>query len=148
MNTFNIIFNFPNSTPYSSLKNTLSMYIQAHNEVTAIEIGIELIMEHINSSENYLNDIKYDNNYHFFLLHKEEFREYVRQKNSINTDSLEEALQPYNGNPSINYDYKKKVQSYMFDFIKDNFKTFVSDHTHCEKVILNEIKYHSVGHDE
>ena len=98
---------------------------------------------------NALNDIEYDNNYHFFLLHKEEFTEYVSQKNSINTDSLEEALKPYDGNrSSIDCDYKNKVESYMFDFIKDNFETYVSDHTHCEKVILNEIKYHSVGHDE
>jgi len=54
MTTFHIVFRFPNSTQYSSLENTLRMYIQADNEGTAINIGIKLIMEHINSSENYL----------------------------------------------------------------------------------------------
>jgi len=112
-------------------------------------LKVSLVIKLAFKMRNALNDIEYDNNYHFFLLHKEEFTEYVSQKNSINTDSLEEALKPYDGNrSSIDCDYKNKVESYMFDFIKDNFETYVSDHTHCEKVILNEIKYHSVGHDE
>jgi len=156
MNTFYIEIQFPYSIPqqktivYTYEETTLDMYIQEDNEVSAIKTGIKLFMKHINSSDHYLNDIlEYYDNYDFFLLHKKEFTEYVSQKNSINTDSLEEALKPYDGNPSsIDDDYKKKVESYMFDFIQDNLEKYVSDNIHCEEIILNEIKYHSVRRDE
>jgi hypothetical protein len=127
-------------------ETTFDMYIQEDNEVSANKTGIKLFMEHINSSEYYLNDLlEYDNNYQFFLLHKKEFTEYVSQKNSsINTDSLEEVLKP----SSIDDDYKKEVESYMFDFIQDKLEKYISDHIHCEEINLNQIKYNYVCHDE
>jgi len=131
-------------------ETTFDMFIQEDNKVSANKTGIKLFMEYINSSEYYLNDLlKYDNNYQFFLLHKEEFTEYVSQKNSsINKDSLEEALKPCDGNPSSIDDYKNKVESYMFDFIQDKLEKYVSDHIHCEEIILNKIEYNCVHHHE
>lgn len=147
---YKVVFTFPNNQEYSSKECTLSFNIEAVDLLSARNLSVYMINEHIKNSDECKFLIRSDLNTYFFRNHTKKFEEYLKSIDKEIDINLLHDLYSCKSKLYIPSSYKDNVQSHMYHFIIANFEQYILENLNVEEmhIVMNTIKFIQTGHDE
>lgn len=148
MRIFVVIIRIPPQGPYGSQFHiTYTVHVIAKSPEEAANNAIPIIRNDV--IEDHSDDIRYSdkttNGYFEFV--KESFTAFVQEKDStIDITLLENAINPFPENESVDHDYQNKVEDLMDSFIHENFDDFLKYNTSCQELTLNKPEHFCTCH--